>query len=172
MMCTVGDDADVAADDPFRRFFIVDMHGAGDNIVCVGFTGDVALRSLGSPLAITTLHRLVGRRIKALVDSISLACYDVDDAHEEGLAVRITGVRFREAVRTRPVKYKTREVIRLAFGLTLEPEAVVRSKRVEEEDERRDTDSCVSFGGELSSAPSPTATSASETDAPSARCSP
>jgi hypothetical protein len=123
VMCTVGDDADVAADDPFRRFFVVDMHGAGDNIVCVGFTGDVVLRSLGSPLAIATLHRLVGRRIKALVDSISFACYDVDDAHEEGLAVRIAGVRFREAVRTRLAQHKKREVIRLAFGLTLEPEA-------------------------------------------------
>jgi hypothetical protein len=166
VMCTVGDDADVAADDPFRRFFIVDMHGVGDNIGCVGFTGVVVLRLLGSPLAITTLHRLVGRRIKALVDSISFACYDVDDAREEGLAVRIAGVQFREAVRTRPVTYKKREVIRLAFGLTLEPEAVVRSKRVEEEDERRDTGSCVSSGGELSSAPSPSATSASETDAP------
>ena len=157
-MCRVGDDADVVADDPFRRFFIVDIHGAGDNIVCVGLTGCVVLRL---PLTITTLHRLVIRRITALVDSISFACYDVVDAERDsGLAIRIVGERFCEAVRTRLVRSKKPASIRLPFGLTLEG-PVAPIVHIEEADADSCDDSC---GFTLAPEASTTGASLSGTD--------
>ena len=158
VMCRVGDDADVVADDPFRRFFIVDIHGAGDNIVCVGLTGCVVLRL---PLTITTLHRLVGRRITALVDSISFACYDVVDAERDsGLAITIVGQRFCEAVRTRLVRSKKPASIRLPFGLTLEG-PVASIVHIEEADADSCDDSC---GFTLAPEASTTGASLSGTD--------
>ena len=74
VICKMGD-GELANDDPFRRFAIVDTHGIGENVVCVGLGGGDVLRlSAGSVggLAITTLHRLVGKVITALAMMLPL----------------------------------------------------------------------------------------------------
>ena len=86
---------------PFRNFIIADMHGAGDNIICLGLAGGEVLQLAEAAscdsVAVTNMHRLVGKALGSVgaVGSFLFSCFDFVDAEVgDGFAIKLAGVRF------------------------------------------------------------------------------
>lgn len=130
LICKIGDSDDgvLGDNDKFQKFCIVDTHGAGDNIVCIGVVsggaeGILHLAEGEGGLAVTTLHRIVARRVAPGDEALQFIVFDVADAEDgsHGFAVKIVRERFSQKVPLRQPGKKARcdETRPLPFGLSI-----------------------------------------------------
>ena len=100
IVCKLGAGLSIFAMNMFLNFIIADMHGAGDNIICLGLAGGEVLQlaeAESCSVAITTMHRLVHKALRYVgaVGSLLLSCFDFVDAEVgDGFAIKLAGVRF------------------------------------------------------------------------------
>ena len=120
----IGEAALVGSDsDAFKHFMIVDMHGVGENVICVGLCGGHTLRLARDAhqlVAVSTMHCLVSRalRLSGDVTHVPVVCYEFeDDIEEGGLAFKNLAVRWTEPVSTALRAGKRQGAADLPFGL-------------------------------------------------------
>ena len=138
-VCQLGDHGLL---DLFEYCVVCDMHGAGENIIVVGFRpvgGNVLALSRGaaSNLAITTLHRLASMRIGEGDKNVLFRCFDyIGGIHEHGLALILKEERFHQDVPVVRLKKQRKPAadIRLPFGITVAPGELRKSGGVPVDD--------------------------------------